>query len=239
MFDKRKMNWLQEWTVPRAITVKRLDAESQELASVTSVMCVSLLREMTQPLRTRPTRLTGSLIPLTFKVISLMVTSSVKKKRGRTTQNRTWLSQLSATTWGKLCLPDNGFWRGNWCTQALPREPLALPHRSRASYCIPTWRTGERESASPPTLGVDSKIRRGIRLKPISNKLHTLTLSPSEKKGLREGAIRGESESRIKDKIGPCLAVDSPSWRLDSSSFKTTISFFESSLFCYLLFSPT
>ena len=60
----RKMNWLQEWTVPGAITVNRLDAENHELASVTSVTCVSLTREMTQPLRTRPTRLTGITDPI-------------------------------------------------------------------------------------------------------------------------------------------------------------------------------
>ena len=36
------INWLQEWTVPGAITANRLDAENHELASVTSVTCLSL-----------------------------------------------------------------------------------------------------------------------------------------------------------------------------------------------------
>ena len=71
-----------------------------------------------------------------------------------------------------------------------------------------------------------NKIRWGIRQKPVSNKLHTLTMSTLEKRGSREGAIQRESESRIGDKFGPSWAADLPSWRFDSSSFKTTMSFF-------------
>ena len=87
-----------------------------------------------------------------------------------------------------------------------------------------------------------SKICWGIRRKPISNELHTLTmLQASEKRGRgsREAAIQRESESRIGDIFGPSLTADPPSWRLDSSLFKTTMSFFEALLHCYLLFSTT
>ena len=56
-----------------------------------------------------------------------------------------------------------------------------------------------------------SEISWGIRRKPIRNKLHTLTMLPSEKRGSREVAIQRESESRIEDIFAPSLTADPPS----------------------------
>ena len=171
-----------------------------------------------------------------------MVTSGVKKKRGRTTKSRTWLGLFSNNL--RKAMPSwQWLQKRGLVNTSVATRTLGFASQVTRLILQPNLKNRRERISFSTNLGscrrFGNKFRWGIRRKAIINKLHTLTMLPSEKRESREGAIQRGSEWRIGDIFGPSLTADPPSWRLDFSSFKTTMSFFEASLHCYLLFSTT